>query len=171
MFAVLCRRQQCARTLWQQCWGTSPSHRRATIASSSCRKNSTRTSAGQSSHYLSSLHGMECMLLFHQLLLCDVILRWQQGRQPKHQLCVKNVVKKVSHFIVIQLLTLLSMQKEEPCGNWHPWPGHHFRSFHIHSQTSWRHQLQTPQPDQRVHCHWAHEPLQGEHLTGSTLVW
>lgn len=46
-----CRRQQCDPTLWQQCWGTSPSLRSAMTASSSCRRNSTKTSAGQTSSY------------------------------------------------------------------------------------------------------------------------
>lgn len=47
----LCRRQQCDLMLWQQCWGTSPSHRSDMTASLSCRRNSTKTSAGQTSCY------------------------------------------------------------------------------------------------------------------------
>lgn len=62
------------------------------------------------------------------------------------------------------IITVFCVQEEEPGGHRDPWPGHHLWSFHIHSQTSWRHQLQTPQPDQRVHCHPAHESLQGEQL-------
>lgn len=62
---------------------------------------------------------------------------------------------------------LFYLQEENPGGHWDPWSGHHIWSFHIHSQTTCRHQLQTPKPDQRVHCCPADEPLQGKGLTPS----
>lgn len=53
MIAV-CRQQRCDLMLWQQCCGTSPSHRSAMTASLSCRRNSTKTSAGQTNQYTSN---------------------------------------------------------------------------------------------------------------------
>lgn len=45
----LCRQKQCDLMLWLQCWETSPSHRIDMTASLSCRTNSTKTFAGQTS--------------------------------------------------------------------------------------------------------------------------
>lgn len=53
------------------------------------------------------------------------------------------------------------MQEEIPGGHRDSWSGHLIWSFHVHGQTTCRDQLQTSQPDQRVHCCAAHEPLQG----------
>lgn len=62
------------------------------------------------------------------------------------------------------------LQEEEPGGNRDARSGHHLRSIHIHSKTTRRHQLQTPEPGQRVQRHPAHEPLQGEQLFSLMLL-
>lgn len=81
-----------------------------------------------------------------------------------------KLVEQIQMMVYSLLPTVNCVQEEESGGHRDPWSGHHLWTFHIHSQTSGRHLLQTPQPDQGVHCHPAHEPLQGKQSIGLTLV-